>query len=614
MQIVTRDSFLALAQTLTVSEKLIQAGIHPAINAIKTQGDIKLKDPLYEVSKQAKDEKEGKAFFTKELEDALLSNTGDLAVHSLKDLPTEMPNGLFLSSVILPEDKGDTIVTTQPLPEDFTEQKNLLEKYTLGTSSLRRIALLKFWFHNAKIIPVRGNLITRINKLIQKTDGLNALLLATSGLKRLLEFQKSWPQLKTYWQNKIDNSIIKKLDTDYNKLSEILSNKLYYYSISQENFQPAVGQGTLGTEMRENDKENISHLLKAIPEDAVHRKIIDTERHILHELGAGCHVPFGLNIQPASLNLQEKKIITGSAEKNIKALSADVFYAADFNPNSDEKVNAYKAVRYFPFNNNKEKIMALIEEIKGNTFPVVYTGKNSQDIENTLKGSTHDFFHVPLIDTMYIEAENLYEKNSYDVLVISSLASLKSKAIKEFRNIKTIVAVGEKTKVETEKVFTDAKVLVPETYNAISAAKLIEKLKIKNILWLGARAGITDGIDYLTSKNMNVDVLNLYENVEVNIDNSCSEWENKNISKEEFLAKKAFWIFCSPSAVSAYLKQNLHHKDHLIACLGTTTATAFWSKDIIPYVIASKSLLKTIAEEIMGKTKTSEWETKYWQF
>ena len=118
LKIISRESFLALAQTLQVSEEFSKHGFKNSIQTLKTQGDISLAEPLYKVYNNQVESVagDGKAFFTKELEDALLDSSAHLAVHSLKDMPTELPAGLEISALAFPETSTDSIISRRELP------------------------------------------------------------------------------------------------------------------------------------------------------------------------------------------------------------------------------------------------------------------------------------------------------------------------------------------------------------------------------------------------------------------------------------------------------------------------------------------------------------------
>jgi hydroxymethylbilane synthase len=205
---------------------------------IKTTGD-KIQDaPLAKIG--------GKGLFVKEIEEALLAKRIDLAVHSIKDIPTEFPQGLHLSAITKREDPRDAFISGEGIP-----LKDLLKGAKIGTSSLRRQAQLLHFRGDLQLIPLRGNLDTRLKKL--KTLGLDGIVLACAGLKRL------------------------GLDE---KITEILSTDISL---------PAIGQGALGIETRVGDEEveeSIGFLND--PDSSI---AITAERAFLKRLGGGCQVP-----------------------------------------------------------------------------------------------------------------------------------------------------------------------------------------------------------------------------------------------------------------------------------------------------------------------------------
>jgi len=236
LAIGSRGSQLALRQARWVQQKLEQAGCQSRIEIIRTTGD-KIQDaPLARIG--------GKGLFTKELEEALLDGRIDLAVHSLKDLPTALPAGLQLTAVPPREDARDVLVGAR-LAELAAGAK-------VGTSSLRRAAQLRALRADLRIEPVRGNLDTRLRKL---DEGLyDALLMAAAGLKRM------------GWEDRI---------REY---------------LPAELICPAPGQGALGVETRSRGE---AARLCAVLDDASVRAAVTAERAVLEELGGGCQVPIG---------------------------------------------------------------------------------------------------------------------------------------------------------------------------------------------------------------------------------------------------------------------------------------------------------------------------------
>lgn len=244
----TRGSKLALWQAEHIKAELLR--LYPTLNLelkkIKTTGDKILDVPLARVG--------GKGLFVKEIEEALLKGEVDLAVHSMKDVPTELPKGLHLAVITKREDPRDALIVRNKDDRKKEKPKNLkdLPKGSIiGTSSLRRSCQLLNLRPDIKIEPLRGNLDTRLRKLDE--GKFDAIILAVAGVKRL--------------------GIEK-------RITEILNPDIIL---------PAIGQGALGIEARIND-ERINELLRPL-NDHETRICISGERAFLKTLGGGCQVP-----------------------------------------------------------------------------------------------------------------------------------------------------------------------------------------------------------------------------------------------------------------------------------------------------------------------------------
>ncbi|HUI56671.1 MAG TPA: hydroxymethylbilane synthase [Bryobacteraceae bacterium] len=234
--IASRGSQLALWQARWVSAQLAAKGYECRIEIIKTTGDKITDVPLAKVGT--------KGLFTKEIEEALLDGRADLAVHSLKDLPTELPVGLVLAAVPEREDPRDAVVGKR--------LSELKAGAKVGTSSLRRAAQLRKARPDLVIESVRGNLDTRLRKL--DAGQYDAILLAAAGLKRL-----GWGD----------------------RIAEILP---------AEVMCSAVGQGALAIETRAAGPG--FDAVQSINHPATHAAV-DAERGVLAALGGGCQVPIG---------------------------------------------------------------------------------------------------------------------------------------------------------------------------------------------------------------------------------------------------------------------------------------------------------------------------------
>ena len=236
----SRGSQLALYQAHWVKEKIEQK--HPelsvAIEIIKTSGDIIVDAPLNKIG--------GKGVFTKEIEEALLAKKIDLAVHSMKDLPTALPEGLCLGAIPHREDVRDAFLSNQ-----FESIDTLPASALVGTSSLRRQSQLLLLRKDLQIVNLRGNLDTRIRKLDE--GQYDAILLACAGLVRL-------------------------------GLSHRIKQR-----IPIDQLCPAVGQGALGIEVREKDGF-VLEVLDGLHDRKAARAVM-AERTFLQRLGGGCQVP-----------------------------------------------------------------------------------------------------------------------------------------------------------------------------------------------------------------------------------------------------------------------------------------------------------------------------------
>jgi hydroxymethylbilane synthase len=242
----SRQSPLAITQTNQVIEDLLAICAKHRLEytfeivPIVTKGDRLLDVSLSKVG--------GKGLFVKEIEQALLDGTIDFAVHSMKDMPTLLPQGLIIGCIPLREDVRDAFISKKGLPLDELHYEAIV-----GTSSLRRSCQLKAVRHDFVIEQLRGNIDSRLSKLASLS--LDGIVLAAAGLRRMR------------WEHLI---------TEY---------------ISPEICVPAVGQGALALECREQDEQLIEllRLYHHIPTSMA----VAAERAFLHVLNGGCQVPIG---------------------------------------------------------------------------------------------------------------------------------------------------------------------------------------------------------------------------------------------------------------------------------------------------------------------------------
>ncbi|MCO6553033.1 MAG: hydroxymethylbilane synthase [Gilliamella sp.] len=240
IRIATRKSPLALWQANFVKQQILAN--HPNLTVelipMVTKGDVLLDSPLSKIG--------GKGLFVKQLEQAILNNEADIAVHSIKDIPAEFPEGLTLATICKRDDVRDSFISNK-----YSNIDELPNGAIIGTSSLRRQCQLRAKYPHLQIKDLRGNVGTRLAKLDNKQ--YDAIILASAGLKRLaLE-----DRIKQY----IDTNLI----------------------------LPAVGQGAIGIETRSDDKQILEIL--SVLDDKHSRVCIEAERAMNKALQGGCQVP-----------------------------------------------------------------------------------------------------------------------------------------------------------------------------------------------------------------------------------------------------------------------------------------------------------------------------------
>lgn len=249
----TRSSSLALTQSRFIARRLKEFGVECELIPIKSSGDAETKSALYDI------EAASPGLFTKALEQALLDHRIDLAVHSLKDLPTEQPPDLIVAAIPEREDVSDVLVVG-PTGQGAGSLP-LARGSLVGTSSLRREAQLVQLRTDLKIQPIRGNVPTRLDKVRRGEFG--ATVLAQAGLNRLLKTEP-----------------------------DLVPNGVQLFPLS---FVSAPGQGALCVEIRRDTPAELQGALARL-DHAPTRRAVTLERRVLRELEGGCTLPLGVNV------------------------------------------------------------------------------------------------------------------------------------------------------------------------------------------------------------------------------------------------------------------------------------------------------------------------------
>ncbi|MFH1758910.1 MAG: hydroxymethylbilane synthase, partial [Pseudomonadota bacterium] len=265
LRLGTRASLLALRQANWVKAKVEEEnpGVKVTLVRIQTQGD-KIDIPLFKAG--------GKGLFVKEIEEALLGGDVDLAVHSAKDLPILIPEGLALIAFPEREDPRDALIS-----KDRRSWEKISWGGKVGTSSLRRQAQLLNLRPDLEIVPLRGNLDTRIKKL--STQNLDAIILASAGLRRM------------GWEDRVAEFF------------------------APEVMLPAIGQGILAIEARLNDKR-VQHLLASLNHPPTQLCFL-AERAFLQRIGGGCQVPIAGLAQLASGRLNLSALVAAADGREV---------------------------------------------------------------------------------------------------------------------------------------------------------------------------------------------------------------------------------------------------------------------------------------------------------
>lgn len=334
----SRGSDLALWQANHVLRKLQKLNLSVEIKIIKTQGDV-----IQDVSL---DKLEGKGFFTKELEEALLKKEIDLAVHSHKDLPTTSPEGLKIAAVSEREDAAELIIVRKESAD--TTQKFLFKQNAIvGTSSARRKSQLLAFRKDIQIQDLRGNVPTRIQKLRDKK--YDAIMLAAAGIERL----------------RIDLSEFKILRLD------------------PKEFIPAPAQGVLGLQIREDDHELFEYVNKLNSEKV--EDIIGIERKVLNLFDGGCSLPLGIYC----IRENNKFKVWASKSETWNTMPKRLYLES------------------FTDEGFAEKIVKTLRNIKPLSVLITRDLKQDSFFKNVLEGNGYKVQGISFIETKKVEIKNI---------------------------------------------------------------------------------------------------------------------------------------------------------------------------------------------------------------
>ncbi|MCB1169197.1 MAG: hydroxymethylbilane synthase [Leptospiraceae bacterium] len=573
IRIATRGSHLALAQARAVQSMLAQkAGLEAEIKIIKTRGD-QIETPLHLSSNEAK------GFFTKEIEEALLAGEADIAVHSYKDLPTSETPGLIIAA--LPERISplDTILFLKKyqVKDSFPF---IGEEGFVATSSLRRVSQLRFRASYLKTCDIRGNVPTRIRKMILG-DGqstIHSVLLSGAGIQRL----------------KATGELIEP------ELESILQKEqLQMFPVEPQNMVPAPAQGTLAIQCRIDDDATREALQKL--HDPELARISGIERSVLAGLEGGCNLPLGVYAE----RLEDGRVF-----------GAHVYLGEEFETNRRQRSHyAYRE------DTDPERLGARVLEelLNPPRFYVFGKEEKMQELEDDLPAVLPEAERINLVTTLRIEpleiAENAWTQVSDQLAQARRvvLCAFSGSAIRILRHqfpdgdsFKARLGItgqhmdvrwattGESTAGEIQKLDPAEDILISE--DGTSAGLELDLQSLNNqdtaFLFLVAENGRKELIQSLRSGPGRIMELPVYRSKAVALDSSLAH----EIRESQ---ESCYLLVGSPLALETVHDSGLLVDSHGIRllCLGRTTAEAARQMGIHPYAVsASPDYLRFISD------------------
>lgn len=396
LRLATRASALAMAQSRRVAARLGALGLDVELLPRTTRGDAVLDRPFRAI--------EGKGFFTKELEEALLSNDADLAVHSLKDLPTELPKGLTIAAVTERTDPADVLLVRA---ESVDERRPLpvSSGARVGTSSSRRRAQWLARRPDTELRELRGNVPTRVEKL--RRGEFDAIVLAAAGLERL------------------------SLDVA----------GLYVRRLDPSVFVCAPGQGALAVEARSADAALTSQL--ALLDDAAAREAVEAERAVLTALGGGCSQPVGAHARRAAGTCLLDAVVGPNVE-GASPLRRAAARAATFREAVESVLTALRSAS-----------SEVRPRFEGKTFVLTQQPHRSERLARELEERGARVLEAPLVETRPLEGAAARVREAWDscdyVALTSVSAAFALPGPETISHAPTVAAVGTATAEALER-------------------------------------------------------------------------------------------------------------------------------------------------------------------
>lgn len=584
----SRGSHLALVQSRYIRKCISDLPGNPETDLIiiKTTGDKNLGVDLALLGDTPDDRK---GLFTKELEDALLDKRIDLAVHSFKDMPTADVSGLVIASIPQRVSPRDVLI--------FPEEKRVSREppfialdSRVGTSSVRRVAQLGFLWPQMRCLPLRGNLPTRLGRLMRgETRDLNAedkgmepidaIMLAEAGLLRL--------KAQGFFESAEHARLLSGMTIE---------------PLPEELFVPAPAQGALAIQCRSDDQETIAYL-KALHSDA-EAEYVEAERLILAKLEGGCHLPLGAH-----------------CHKNEHTVEMQIFLGSEAVNNRKQKSYAFHRFG----KSTTELTLRVLAEIT-RPLPVVLTGKQKRIEQLQTSFGDRELIALPLIETEEIAPHANIAKRFRDWL--TALKSPTTTAVNSPHATAPLIAAfsvpgvmalrnylekeklqlsadelerihwavtGDKTAAAVSEAFPGSKVAYRSSDGTgLGLAELLLESKVAintgEICALSAEMGRPEFYDLMEAAGMKIIRMALYR----------TRGRELPAAEAAGLPAEAYILFGSPSAVNAFFSAApASANGHRYCALGPTTAAAIREQGGDVYAIAAKPDYEAFIEEFL---------------
>jgi len=416
----SRGSDLALWQANHVLRKVQKLGLTAEIKIISTQGD--------QIQNLSFDKLEGKGFFTKEIEEALINKEIDLAVHSHKDLPTTSPEGLIIAAVSEREDPAELILIRKE-SVDATQKFSFKKNAIVGTSSARRKSQLLAFRKDITINDLRGNVPTRIQKLRDRK--YDAIMLAAAGVERL----------------RIDLSEFKVLRVD------------------PKEFIPAPAQGVLGLQIREGDHELFQYINKLNSEKV--QDIIGIERKVLNMFDGGCQLPLGVYC------------IKEHNKFKVWASKADAW----------DKMPKRVYLESYTDDGFAAKIVKALNNVKGTSVLITRDLNEDSFFKNVLEGNGYDVKGVSFIETTKVPFKEI---PSTDWIFFASTNGVRFffEQNPDLKPKTKFAAIGKSTEEELKKYNRNAAFVGSINDTKVVGKKFAKTVGAETVLFPQAKGGL----------------------------------------------------------------------------------------------------------------------------